>query len=41
VRVALEDTASVAGLLFTTDAATTENPEKEAAPAMPAGGMDF
>jgi chaperonin GroEL len=41
VRVALEDAASVAGLLITTEAMVAEKPKKEAAPAMPAGGMDF
>ncbi|MBM6582881.1 chaperonin GroEL [Microvirga sp. BT689] len=41
VRVALEDAASVAGLLITTEAMIAEKPKKEAAPAMPAGGMDF
>ncbi|AEQ50500.1 chaperonin GroEL [Pelagibacterium halotolerans] len=47
VRTALEDAASVAGLLVTTEAMVAELP-KEAAPAMPAGGgmggmggMDF
>ncbi|MCZ7641805.1 MAG: chaperonin GroEL [Pseudorhodoplanes sp.] len=37
VRAALEDAASVAGLLITTEAMVAELP-KEAAPAMPAGG---
>jgi chaperonin GroEL len=41
VRVALEDAASVAGLLITTEAMIAEKPKKEAAPAMPASGMDF
>jgi chaperonin GroEL len=42
VRVALEDAASVAGLLITTEAMIAEKPKKEAAaPAMPGGGMDF
>jgi chaperonin GroEL len=41
VRVALEDAASVAALLITTEAMIAEKPKKEAAaPAMP-GGMDF
>ena len=44
VRTALQDAASVAGLLVTTEAMVAELP-KEAAPAMPAGGgmggMDF
>jgi chaperonin GroEL len=39
VRVALEDAASVAGLLITTEAMIAEKPKKEAAPAMPGGGM--
>ncbi len=41
VRVALQDAASVAGLLITTEAAITDAPEdKDAAPAMPdMGGM--
>lgn len=41
VRTALQDAASVAGLLITTEAIIAEKPKKEAAPAMPAGGMDF
>jgi chaperonin GroEL len=41
VRTALQDAASVAGLLITTEAMVAEKPKKEAAPAMPAGGMDF
>ena len=41
VRTALQDAASVAGLLVTTEAMVAERPKKEpAAPAMP-GGMDF
>jgi len=41
VRTALQDAASVAGLLVTTEAMIAEKPKKEAsAPAMPAG-MDF
>jgi chaperonin GroEL len=44
VRTALQDAASVAGLLITTEAMVAEKPEKKA-PAMPAGGgmgdMDF
>jgi chaperonin GroEL len=40
VRVALQDAASVAGLLITTEAAITEAPEDKGAPAMPdMGGM--
>ena len=39
VRTALQDAASVAGLLITTEAMIAERPEKKA-PAMPApGGM--
>ncbi|MFC5420765.1 chaperonin GroEL [Bosea eneae] len=41
VRTALQDAASVAGLLITTEAMVAELPKKEAAPAMPAGGMDY
>jgi chaperonin GroEL len=40
VRAALQDAASVAGLLVTTEAMVAEAPKKEA-PAMPGGGMDF
>ena len=40
VRAALQDAASVAGLLVTTEAMVAEVPkEKSAAPAMPGGGM--
>ena len=38
VRTALQDAASVAGLLVTTEAMVAELP-KDPAPAMPAGGM--
>ncbi|MGR7997286.1 chaperonin GroEL [Xanthobacter sp. ZOL 2024] len=43
VRTALQDAASVAGLLITTEALVAEAPKKNApaAPAMPGGGMDF
>jgi len=42
VRTAVEDAASVAGLLITTEAMIAEKPKKETAPAMPAGGgLDF
>jgi len=48
VRLALQDAASVAGLLITTEAMVAEKPEKKAAPAMGGhdhgggmGGMDF
>ncbi|MGE0590213.1 MAG: chaperonin GroEL [Cyclobacteriaceae bacterium] len=39
-RLALENAASIAGLLLTTEAVVSEIPEeKESAPAMPGGGM--
>ncbi len=42
VRTALQDAASVAGLLVTTEAMIAEKPKKDAAPALPASaGMDF
>ena len=42
VRTALQDAASVASLLITTEALVAEKPKKDAAPALPAGGgMDF
>ena len=48
VRLALQDAASVASLLITTEAMVAEKPEKKAAPAMGGhdhgggmGGMDF
>ncbi|MBV8888839.1 MAG: chaperonin GroEL [Alphaproteobacteria bacterium] len=45
VRHALQDAASVAGLLITTEAMVAEKPEPKTAPAMPPGGgmggMDF
>ncbi|HEY1932790.1 MAG TPA: chaperonin GroEL [Acetobacteraceae bacterium] len=45
VRTALQDAASVAGLLITTEAMVAEKPEKKAMPSMPPGGgmgdMDF
>jgi chaperonin GroEL len=45
VRVALQDAASIAGLLVTTEAMVAEAPKKNAAPAMPGGGgmggMDY
>jgi chaperonin GroEL len=42
VRTALQDAASIAGLLVTTEAMIAELPKKETpAPAMPGGGMDF
>ena len=41
VRTAIEDAASVAGLLITTEAMIAEKPKKDAAPALPPGGMDY
>jgi chaperonin GroEL len=41
VRTAIQDAASVAGLLITTEAMIAEAPKKDPAPAMPAGGMDY
>jgi chaperonin GroEL len=45
VRLALQDAASIAGLLVTTEAMVAEKPERKAAPAAPAhggmGDMDF
>ena len=41
VRFALQNAASVSGLMLTTEAMITEKPEKKKAPAMPhGGGMD-
>jgi chaperonin GroEL len=37
-RTALQNAASIAGLLLTTEAVVTEKPEKDKAPAMPGGG---
>ena len=39
VRTALQNAASIAGLLLTTEALVTEIPEKEKTPPMPPGGM--
>ena len=40
VRHALQDAASIAGLLITTEAMVAERPKKETPmPAMPGGGM--
>ena len=39
VRIALQDAASVAGLLITTEAMVAERPEKREAAPMPGGGM--
>jgi len=45
VRIALQDAASIAGLMITTEAMVAETPKKNAAPAMPGGGgmggMDY
>jgi chaperonin GroEL len=41
VRTAVQNAASIAGLLLTTDAAITEIPEKKKAAPMPAGGEDY
>jgi chaperonin GroEL len=38
-RLALENAASIAGLLLTTEAVVSEIPEEKEAPAMPPGGM--
>jgi chaperonin GroEL len=40
VRTALQDAASVAGMIVTTEATITELPKKEAS-ALPPGGMDY
>jgi chaperonin GroEL len=39
VRSALQNAASIAGLLLTTEAVVVEKPEEEKMPAMPGGGM--
>ncbi len=39
VRTALQNAASIAGLLLTTEAVVVEKPEEEKSPAMPGGGM--
>jgi len=39
VRTALQNAASIAGLLLTTEAVVVEKPEEEKAPPMPGGGM--
>ncbi|HEY8949635.1 MAG TPA: chaperonin GroEL [Rhizomicrobium sp.] len=39
VRTALQNASSVAALLITTEAMITDRPKKDAAPAMPGGGM--
>jgi chaperonin GroEL len=40
-RSALQNAASVAMMILTTEALITDIPEKEKSPAMPAGGMDY
>ncbi len=40
VRTALQNAASIAGLMITTEAMVAELPKKEKAPAMPGGGME-
>jgi chaperonin GroEL len=39
VRFAIQNAASVSGLMLTTEAMIAEKPEKKKAPAMPPGGM--
>jgi chaperonin GroEL len=39
VRTALQNAASIAGLLLTTEAVVVEKPQEEKMPAMPGGGM--
>jgi chaperonin GroEL len=41
VRSAVENGASIAAMILTTEALITDLPEKEKAPAMPSGGMDY
>jgi chaperonin GroEL len=38
-RVALENAASIAGMLLTTECVISDKPEENPAPAMPGGGM--
>ncbi len=40
-RTALQNAASIAGLILTTDATVADIPKAEKAPAMPAGSMDY
>jgi chaperonin GroEL len=40
VRTALQDAASVAGMMITTEAAIAEAPKPNAGAAQPGGGMD-
>jgi chaperonin GroEL len=39
-RSAVENAASIAGMILTTEALITDKPEKQTTPAMPGGGMD-
>jgi chaperonin GroEL len=41
VRGALENAASIAAMMLTTEVLITDVPEKDKAPAMPPGGMDY
>ena len=41
VRSAVENAISIASMILTTEALVTDLPEKERAPAMPPGGMDY
>jgi hypothetical protein len=41
VRTALQDAASIAGLLMTTEAMVAEKPKKETPAMPPGGGMDY
>jgi len=41
VRSAIQNGASIAAMILTTEALVTDLPEKDKAPAMPPGGMDY
>jgi chaperonin GroEL len=41
VRTALQDAASIAGMIITTEATITEHPKQEASAFPPGGGMDY
>ena len=41
VRVALQDAASVVGLLITTEGMVADRPEPKGVPGVPPGGMDY
>ena len=41
VRSAVENATSIAAMILTTEALITDLPEKDKAPAMPPGGMDY